>query len=138
MAERLRKRAINQGKMKVVKLILLYLLVAFYLFMGSMHFINPEQYFAMMPSWLPAHAVLITISGILEIALAILLIPAKTRTISAKIIIGLLVVFFFVIHVPQSIDYYKTGNKDFVASIIRLPIQFIFIAWAWMFAKKHY
>jgi uncharacterized membrane protein len=124
------------SKMKTVKIVLLYLLVAFYLFMGSMHFINPEQYFPMMPSWLPAHAFLISLSGIVEITLAILLIPVKTRAIAAKLIIAMLVVFFFAIHIPESIDYYQTGNEKFMASIIRLPIQFLFIAWAWMFTKK--
>nr|WP_315176791.1 hypothetical protein [uncultured Flavobacterium sp.] len=122
--------------MKTVKKIALYLLVAFYLFMGAMHFLKPEQYFAMMPSWLPAHSILISLSGILEIALAIALIPIKTRAIAAQIIIAMLVVFLFVIHIPESIGYYKTGNEKFVASIIRLPIQFLFIAWAWMFAKN--
>jgi uncharacterized membrane protein len=122
--------------MKTVKNIAFYLLVAFYLFMGAMHFLKPEQYFAMMPSWLPAHSILISLSGILEIALAIALIPIKTRAIAAQIIIAMLVVFLFVIHIPESIGYYKTGNEKFTASIIRLPIQFIFIAWAWIFAKK--
>lgn len=121
--------------MKTFKNILLYLLVAFYLFMGAMHFIKPEQYLEMMPTWLPAHKLLISLSGVIEIALAILLIPIKTRAIAAKVIIAMLVVFFFTIHIPQSIGYYQTGHQDFVASIIRLPIQFLFIAWAWLFAK---
>lgn len=123
--------------MKTVKIVLLYLLVAFYLFMGAMHFVNPQQYFAMMPPWLPAHSFLISLSGIVEIALAVLLIPVKTRPIAAKLIIAMLVVFFFAIHIPESIGYFQTGNEKFMASIIRLPIQFLFIAWAWMFAKKH-
>ncbi len=122
--------------MKTVKIILLYLLVAFYLFMGSMHLITPEQYLAMMPSWLPAHSLFITLSGVAEIALAILLIPVKTRALSATIIIAMLLIFFFAIHIPQSFDYYKTGNEKFIASLIRLPVQFLFIAWAWMFTKK--
>lgn len=122
--------------MKTVKNIAFYLLVAFYLFMGAMHFLKPEQYFAMMPSWLPAHSILISLSGILEIALAIALIPIKTRAIAAQIITAMLVVFLFVIHIPESIGYYKTGNEKFTVSIIRLPIQFIFIAWTWIFAKK--
>lgn len=122
--------------MKTGKRIVLYLLVAFYLFMGLMHFIQPEQYFAMMPAWLPAQKVLIILSGVVEIVLAVLLIPVKTRAIAAKLIIAMLVVFSFAIHVPESIGYYKTGNEKFVASIIRLPIQFLFIAWAWMFSKK--
>lgn len=122
--------------MKIVKNVLLYLLIVFYLFMGAMHFIQPEQYFAMMPSWLPAHKVLIILSGIVEIILAVLLIPIKTRAIAAKLIIAMLVVFFFAIHIPESIGYYKSGNEKFVASIVRLPLQLLFIAWAWMFAKK--
>lgn len=122
--------------MKTGKKIVLYLLVAFYLLMGSMHFIQPEQYFAMMPSWLPAQKVLIIFSGIVEIVLAILLIPTKTRAIAAKLIIAMLIVFLFAIHIPESIGFYKAGNEKFIASIIRLPIQFLFMAWAWMFAKK--
>lgn len=116
--------------------ILRYLLVALFLLMGTMHFIMPEQYFAMMPSWLPAQLVLIYGSGLVEIALAVLLIPVKTRALAAKLIIAMLVIFLFAIHIPQSIDFYQTGNKNFVASLIRLPIQFLLIAWAWPFTKE--
>lgn len=122
--------------MKNIRIILLYLLVAFYFFMGSMHLIKPDQYFVMLPSWLPAQSILIMLSGVVEIVLSVLLIPAKTRVSAAKLIIAMLLVFFFVIHIPQSIDYYKTGNQNFISSIIRLPVQFLFIAWAWIFTKK--
>ncbi len=122
--------------MKIVKTILLYLQVAFYLFAGSMHFIQPDFYAPIMPAWLPAPTFLISLSGVVEIVLAILLIPIKTRAIAAKLIIVMLVVFFFVIHIPDSIGRYKAGDEMFIASIIRLPIQFLFIAWAWMFTKK--
>ena len=122
--------------MKKAKPILRYLLIAFYLVMGAMHFVAPAQYLGMMPSWLPAHQLLIALSGIVEIALAILLIPMKTRPIAAKLIIAMLVVFFFAIHIPESIRYYQTGDEKFIASILRLPVQFLFIAWAWLFAKN--
>lgn len=125
-------------RMKTVKKLLLYLLVAFYLFMGSMHFVNAQQYFSMLPPWLPAHSFLISLSGIVEIALALLLIPIKTRAIAAKLIIAMLVLFFFAIHVPESIRFYQTSNEKFITSIIRLPIQLLFIAWAWLFTKKQY
>ncbi|WBX97694.1 DoxX family protein [Chryseobacterium gambrini] len=121
--------------MKKVKIILLYLLAAFYFLMGLMHLIKPEQYNAMMPSWLPSHSLLILLSGVAEIALAVLLIPLKTRAMSAQLIIVMLLVFFFVIHIPQSVDYYRTGNENFTVSIIRLPFQFLLIAWAWLFIK---
>lgn len=121
--------------MKTVKNTLRYLLVAFYIFMGSMHFLKPEQYDAMMPSWLPSHSLLILVSGVAEIILGILLIPLKTRAISAKLIIAMLILFLLVIHIPQSVVYYKTGNQDFIASILRLPFQFLLIWWAWLFSK---
>ncbi len=122
--------------MKTTKIISLYLLVVFYLFMGSMHLIQTEEYLTMMPTWLPAQKVLIILSGIAEIILAALLIPVKTRATAAKLIVVMLVVFSFVIHIPESIGYYTTGNEKFIASIIRLPIQVLFIVWAWMFVKK--
>lgn len=89
-----------------------------------------------MPSWLPTHRFLISLSGVVEITLAILLIPIKTRAIAAKLTVAMLVVFFFIIHVPESIGYYQTGNEKFMPSLIRLSIQFLFIAWACMFTKK--
>lgn len=122
--------------METLKTILLYLLVIFLVFMGSMHFITPDAYRAMIPDWLPAPQILIPLSGVFEIALGILLIPIKTRAMSAQAIILLLIVFFFAIHVPQSIQYYKIQHEDFVSSLIRLPVQFLFIGWASLFSKK--
>lgn len=122
--------------MKTIKVVLLYLLVLFYVAMGAMHLLYPTQYLAMMPTWMPAHIFLIYLSGIVEIVLGLLLLPLKTRVLSAKLIIVMLVVYFFAIHIPQSIDFYQTNNEGYVASIIRLPFQFVLIAWAWLFTRK--
>lgn len=122
---------------KKIKVVLLYLLVFFNVGMGVMHLLNPNQYLPMMPAWMPAHTFLIYFSGVIEILLGVLLLPLKTRTLSAKIIIAMLVVYFFVIHIPQSIDFYQTKNEGFVASIVRLPFQFLFIAWAWIFVNNN-
>jgi len=122
--------------MKKIKVILLYLLVLFYVAMGAMHWLNPNQYLPMMPAWMPAHTFLIYLSGVVEMVLGILLLPLKTRALSAKIIIAMLVVYFFAIHIPQSVDFYQTKNEGFVGSIVRLPFQFLFIAWAWLFVNN--
>ncbi len=122
--------------MKTIKVVLLYLLVLFYVAMGAMHLLYPKQYLVMMPSWLPAHIFLIYLSGIIEIVLGLLLLPLKTRSVSAKLIIAMLIVYFLGIHIPQSIDFYQTNNAGFGASIIRLPFQFLLIAWAWLFTQK--
>lgn len=122
--------------MKKIKVILLYLLVLFYVAMGVMHLLNPNQYLPMMPAWMPAHTFLIYFSGVVEIVLGMLLLPLKTRVLSAKIIIAMLMVYFFAIHIPQSVDFYQTKNEGFVGSIVRLPFQFLFIAWAWLFVNE--
>ena len=122
--------------MQIVKIILLYLLVAFFLFMGSAHFIAPTQYYAMMPTWLPMQTILIYASGCIEIILAILLLFTKSRKNAAKVIIAMLIAFLILIHIPQSIGYYKTEHPDFMLSIARIPMQFLLIGWAWLFAKK--
>ncbi len=122
--------------MKTIKVILLYLLVLFYVAMGTMHMLYPTQYLAMMPAWLPAHLFLIYFSGIIEIILGLLLLPLKTRSLSAKVIIIMLIIYFLGIHIPQSIDFYQTKNESFVPSLIRLPFQFLLIAWAWLFIPK--
>jgi uncharacterized membrane protein len=122
--------------MQIVKTILLYLLVAFYLFMGSAHLIAPAQYYAMMPSWLPMQTILIYLSGCIEILLAILLLFTKSRKNAAKAIIAMLIAFLILIHIPQSIGYYKTEHADFLLSIARIPMQFLLIGWAWLFTKN--
>jgi uncharacterized membrane protein len=122
--------------MKPIKRILLILLVAFYLFSGVMHLMAPAQYMSMMPAWLPAHYALIIISGLVEIALALLLIPVSTRAMAARAIILMLIVFFFVIHIPESVMYYQKNDERLITSIIRLPFQFLFVVWAYVFVKK--
>jgi uncharacterized membrane protein len=122
--------------MKALRKISLYLLVIFYVFMGLMHLISPEQYYPMMPSWLPQHSLLIVLSGVVEIALALLLLFPRTRVLSAWALIVMLVFYFFIIHLPQSIDFYYTSNPSFGASLVRLPIQFLLIAWLWVYTRN--
>ncbi len=118
------------------KPVFLYLMALMYVSLGIVHLIKPTLYLAVMPDWLPYKMFLIYVSGVAEMLLGAGLIPVKTRILSAQLIIAMLIVFFFVIHIPQSIDYYQTGNKYFWVTLLRLPIQFLLIAWAWVYTKK--
>ena len=61
----------------MLKTALLWVMASFYVLAGMMHFVAPEFYLQMMPSWLPWHAALVALSGIAEIALGVLvLVPA--------------------------------------------------------------
>lgn len=123
--------------MTIRKPIFLYLMAGLYIGLGIVHLIRPTLYLMVMPPWLPAKIFLIYASGVVEMLAGGGLIPVKTRMLSARLIIAMLIVYFFAIHLPQAIEYYQTGNKYFVVTLIRLPMQFLLIAWAWMYAKPY-
>jgi uncharacterized membrane protein len=102
---------------------------------GILHFIKPDFYLQLMPSWMPFPKVLVGLSGIIEMGLAILLLPVSTRKTSAWLIVCMLGVFFFTIHIPQTLLFYRTGNKLFLFSVIRLFVQFLLAGWAWLYTK---
>ena len=114
----------------------LYFMILLFVGGGIVHLVMPGSYLMMMPPWFPRQMLWVYISGFSEIALGLLLIPEKTRRFSAQLIILMLIVFLLVIHIPQSIDFYKTGNENFVFSLIRIPVQFVLIGWAWVYTKK--
>ncbi len=102
---------------------------------GANHFLNPGFYERMMPPIFPAHLFLIRLTGVLEIALGILLIVPKFSRPAAWGIIALLIAVF-----PANI-YMATNPQMFpefsaAALYLRLPLQFVLIAWAFWFAKK--
>jgi uncharacterized membrane protein len=119
-----------------MKKLFLYIMAGFYILAGINHFINPDFYLNIMPEWMPGHEFLVYLSGAIEIALGLLLIPCQTRKIASRLIIVMLVVFFFLIHIPIAIDFWKESNPSLWVVLVRLPIQFVLIAWAWMYAKK--
>ena len=102
---------------------------------GVYHFVNPSFYESIMPLWLPQHSLLNTLSGISEIILAVLLLPKSTRRVSAQLIMAMLVVFLVLIHIPMALEFYKSNHPGLWISIIRLPIQFLLIWWAWLYTK---
>lgn len=112
-----------------------YLMIAVYTIVGLVHLVFPERFLWIMPIWMPYPLFLIYLSGVAEIVLALLLIPEKTRKLSAWLIIAMLVVYFFVIHSAQTVDFYRTGNQYFWITVIRLVFQFALIRWAWLYTR---
>ena len=119
-----------------MKKLFLYIMSGFYILAGINHFINPYFYLNIMPQWMPWHEFLVYLSGAAEIALGVLLIPVQTRKISAYLIIAMLVVFFFLIHIPMAITFWQESNPLVWVALVRLPIQFVLIAWARMYVNR--
>ena len=105
-----------------------------YLVAGLNHFINPQFYRRIMPPALPAHDMLIWVSGVFELLLGMLLWPMKTRRMAAWGLIILLVAIFPA-NVQMMLDYRAGGNKLLWMAVLRLPLQLLLIYWAYQFTK---
>ncbi len=69
--------------MRKAKLILKFIFGIAFVFAGVNHFINPEFYLRIMPPYLPWHSFLVSLSGMLEILLGILLLIPKFSRLAA-------------------------------------------------------
>ncbi|UFH55031.1 MauE/DoxX family redox-associated membrane protein [Spirosoma sp. KNUC1025] len=109
----------------------LYIQAVVYIAAGFNHFINPKTYLAIMPPYVPAHHLMVTLSGLAEIILGVGLLFPATRSLSAWGLILLLVAVF-----PANV-YMVTSNRfrHFPAWIrwARLPLQGVLIWWAYQF-----
>ncbi|MCB0221312.1 MAG: DoxX family membrane protein [Chrysiogenetes bacterium] len=110
---------------------------------GIGHFVSADFFLEIMPEWIPFHEACVYLSGIAEISLGTALQIPKFRRQAAWGIIALLVVVF-----PVNINMALTGQTqlqhapDFLPPIseaglwVRLPIQFILMAWAWWYTRE--
>jgi uncharacterized membrane protein len=106
---------------------------------GAMHFIMPKFYLGMMPSWLPAHELLVALSGVLEIlgGLGLLAPSARIRMLAGFGLVALFVAVFpaNVNMAVNNLGYFDQPPNP-VANWLRLPFQAVFIAWAWVVASR--
>ena len=119
------------------KLLTIYLMSAFYIWVGIKHFFDPEWFMQIMPPYLPLHLELVYLSGAFEIALGVLLLFEGTRAIAGLGIILLLIAVF-----PANIylafnekPQQLLGISAFAASWVRLPIQGVLIVIAYWHSK---
>lgn len=105
-------------------------LFAIFIFMGGLqHFLKPDFYIPFVPTFLPFTMAIIYLSGVVEIALALLLIFKKYARMAA-LGIFILMILFLPIHIWDVFaDVPAIGSHK--AALIRLPFQFLFMAIAW-------
>ena len=115
-------------------------LSAFFVAIGASHFANPDQFLAIMPPQLPAPEALVYISGAFEMCLGIALSIPRVSRIAAWGIIALLIAVY-----PANIYHAWAGGIDHPSlprlmanpwvAYARLPFQFVFMAWAYIFTR---
>ena len=106
-----------------------------YVAAGANHFVSPATYLRIMPPWLPAHYLLVVVSGIAEIILGVLLLPQAFRRFAAWGIIALLLAVFPA-NIQMAIDWQQAQHQHLWIAWARLPMQAVLIWWAWRYARK--
>ncbi len=61
----------------------LYFMAFLYIAAGVYHFVKPKFYLYMMPPYIPAHKLMVSLSGMAEIVFGIMLLFPQTRSIRA-------------------------------------------------------
>jgi uncharacterized membrane protein len=121
--------------MSIVKRGLLWLMAAFYIAAGVMHFVSPEAYRPMMPPYLPWHEALIFLSGVAELGLGIaVLFPALRPWAAWGIILLLIAIFPANVHIAlHNVPVFGAAEGAGVWNWVRLPVQGLLILWAWWY-----
>jgi uncharacterized membrane protein len=102
---------------------------------GSLHFVRPRIYEAIMPRYLPAHRELVYASGAAEMAGGAGLLHARTRRAAAWWLIATLVAIFPA-NVEMAVHAERFGRIPRPLLWVRLPLQGALIAWVWRAAAR--
>lgn len=113
------------------------ILAALFVFAGTMHFVIPDQYAAIMPPALPLHRALVYLSGALEIAGGIGLLVPRTRR-AAGIGLILLLIAVWPANVQMLLNARAAGASALSQTLLllRLPLQILLIAWVWRASRS--
>lgn len=117
-----------------MKELALYIMSFLYIVAGMYHFLNPKLYIRIIPRWIPYPALINYVSGALEMVLAVLLLFDSTRIPAAWALI-LLLIIIFPANIQMSLNFYERQHKYFWLTVVRLPLQLVFIWWAWLYTQ---
>jgi uncharacterized membrane protein len=111
-------------------------LAGFFVFAGTMHFVIPKRYEAIVPPYIPmSPKSAVEISGVAEIAGGLAVVPRRTRSFAGWWLIALLAAVFPAnVHMavgPEQIEGLDTDRLPRWLLWARLPLQPLAMLWAW-------
>jgi uncharacterized membrane protein len=106
------------------------LLGLFFVFAGTMHFVIPKFYARIMPPWIPAHAEMVALSGVAEIAGGAAALHPRTRRLAGSWLVATMIAVFPA-NVHAAVNPEECGAEDVPSALMwaRLPGQWLFIRW---------
>lgn len=111
-----------------------YLLAAGFIFAGFNHFYNPDFYLRIMPPYLPWPSALHLTAGFFEFVFGVMLLIPRFQRLAAWGLIALLLTVYPA-NIHMAVNHHLYPDLPMVFHWIRLPLQFVLIAWAWWFTK---
>lgn len=121
----------------MIKTVLLYVMVVFYVLAGANHFMQPDLYMPMMPPYLPWHRMLIYLSGAAELGLGLAMLSPTFRPIAAwGLIVMLIAIFPANLHIAlHDVPLFGRPEGFGMWNWVRLPFQAVLIVWAWWYTR---
>jgi len=104
---------------------------------GTLHFVSPAGFVAIIPRSLPYPEALNYIAGAAEILGGLGLILPATRRLAAWGLIALLVAVFPA-NINMAVNHLPLGGKPVAAWMLwaRLPLQMVMLAWVFLFTRR--
>jgi|SRR5689334_3900376 len=111
------------------------LLAGFFAFAGTMHFVVPRSYEAIMPPSLPRHREAVAVSGVAEIVGGGAMLGRSTRRFARWWLLALLLAVFPAnVHMAINPEQVRGLDLDRIprwALWARLPLQPLAMLWVW-------
>lgn len=110
-----------------------YLLAVLFLVTGILHFVKPKFFTSIMPDYIPYHLAMVYISGAAEIFGGLGILFEKTQQLAGWGLILLLIAVFpaNIYMAVESIQRSGYASLYSMATIVRLPLQFVLIYWVY-------
>ncbi|MEL6911524.1 MAG: DoxX family protein [Cyanobacteria bacterium J06555_3] len=103
---------------------------------GTIHFVVPEPFIKIVPELLPYPAAIVYLSGFFEILGGVgLLIPAVSQAAAWGLVLLFIAVYPANINMAVNNIHLENIPDGNWFQAIRLPFQFVLIAWAWWLTK---
>ena len=110
-------------------------LTVFFSTIGTLHFVIPRSFEAIMPPSIPRHREAVIVSGLAEIAGGAMVVPRRTRRFARWWLLGLLVAVFPAnIHMAVNPEQVRGLDLERIprwALWARLPLQPLAMLWVW-------
>lgn len=107
----------------------------FFVAAGTLHFVKPGPYEAIVPDELPAHRELVLASGVAEIAGGLGVLPGRSARWAGWWLIATLIgVFPANVNMAVNAERFPSIPEELLWA--RLPLQALLVAWVWASAVR--